>query len=132
VEAVIPLASHVLASVPGIASDIKLDGAKEIGYDRVPLKAAKSLSRLWKVVQGDLGLVTQPVLLFRSPQDHVVHPSNSALVLSRIASKDVEEVLLPDSYHVATLDHDADGIFEGSVAFVRRLAAVPTGQEAGA
>jgi carboxylesterase len=131
VEAVIPLAARLLPSVPGIASDIKKDGASEIGYDRVPLKAARSLAQLWKIVQGDLGRVTQPVLLFRSVQDHVVHPSSSALVLARIASTDVAEVLLPDSYHVATLDHDADRIFEGSVAFVRRLA-VPTGQEAGA
>ena len=131
VEALIPLASYLVASTPGIASDIKLGSVKEDGYDRVPMKAARSLSQLWKIVQGDLGRVTQPVLLFRSPQDHVVHPSSSALVLARIASKDVEEVLLPDSYHVATLDNDADRIFQGSVAFVRRLA-LPTGQEAGA
>jgi len=130
-EAVIPLASKLAASVPGVASDIKKPGASEIGYDRVPLKAAKSLSDLWKIVQGDLAKVDQPVLLFRSPEDHVVHPSNSALVLARIGSKDTAEVVLPDSYHVATLDHDADRIFEGSVAFVRRLV-LATGQEAGA
>lgn len=130
-EAAIPLVQKLTASVPGIASDIKKPGAVETGYDRVPLKAAKSLARLWKLVQGDLGRVHQPVLLFRSPQDHVVHPSNSALVLARIASKDTAEILLPDSYHVATLDHDADRIFEGSVAFVRRLV-LATGQEAGA
>ena len=130
-EALIPLVSRLPNSVPGIASDIKKPGAKEIGYDRVPLRAAKSLSDLWKVVQADLDRVDQPVLLFHSAQDHVVHPSNTALVLSRIASADVAEVLLPDSYHVATLDHDADRIFEGSVAFVRRLV-LATGQEAGA
>lgn len=130
-EAAIPLVSRLTASVPGIASDIKKPGASEIGYDRVPLKAAKSLSDLWKIVQGDLAKVDQPVLLFRSPEDHVVHPGNSALVLSRISSADSAEVLLPDSYHVATLDHDADRIFEGSVAFVRRLVSA-TGQEAGA
>ena len=130
-EAVIPLASRLTASVPGIASDIKKPGASEIGYDRVPLKAAKSLADLWKIIQGDLAKVDQPVLLFRSPEDHVVHPSNSALVLSAITSADTAEVLLPDSYHVATLDHDADRIFEGSVAFVRRLV-LATGQEAGA
>jgi carboxylesterase len=130
-EAAIPLVSKLTASVPGIASDIKKPGAGEIGYDRVPLKAAKSLAEFWKIVQGDLAKVDQPVLLFRSTEDHVVHSSNSALVLSRISSADSAEVLLPDSYHVATLDHDADRIFEGSVAFVRRLI-LATGQEAGA
>jgi carboxylesterase len=30
--------------------------------------------------------------------------------------------MLPNSYHVATLDNDAEEIFAGSLAFVRRLA----------
>jgi len=33
----------------------------------------------------------------------------------------VTEVVLPDSYHVATLDHDAPLIVRDSIAFVRRL-----------
>jgi carboxylesterase len=31
-------------------------------------------------------------------------------------------VVLHDSYHVATLDNDAPAIFDGSLAFVHRLA----------
>jgi carboxylesterase len=31
----------------------------------------------------------------------------------------VREVILEDSYHVATLDNDAEQIFTGSVAFIR-------------
>ncbi len=34
----------------------------------------------------------------------------------------MREVVLDDSYHVATLDNDAPTIFEGSLEFVRRLA----------
>jgi carboxylesterase len=34
----------------------------------------------------------------------------------------VTEVVLHDSYHVATLDHDAPRIFAESLEFVRRLA----------
>jgi carboxylesterase len=63
------------------------------------------------------------VLLFRSPQDHVVPASSSALVLARIASTDVTEVLCEDSYHVATLDNDAERIVKESLAFVERIAA---------
>ena len=134
-EALIPLAALVLPSFPGIASDIRREGVAEAGYTRVPLKAAVSLTRLWKTVQADLGEVTVPVLLFRSAQDHVVHRSSSELVLGRIASEDAAEVVLPDSYHVATLDNDAPKIFEGSEGFVRRLSRVPgvsEGAQAGA
>ncbi len=66
----------------------------------------------------DLPQVTQPLLLMRSTVDHVVPASSSALLLSRVSSKDVTEVLLEDSYHVATLDHDAPQIFDLSAEFV--------------
>jgi carboxylesterase len=121
VEALLPMVSRLVPSVRGVASDIKRPGVAEVGYDRVPLKAAHSLTRLWKTVQTDLPKVSMPVLLFRSATDHVVHASSSALVLARVSSTDVEEVVLPDSYHVATLDHDAQTIFDGATAFVRRL-----------
>ena len=39
----------------------------------------------------------------------------------RSSSTDVREILLEDSYHVATLDNDAPVIFENSLEFVRRL-----------
>jgi carboxylesterase len=38
----------------------------------------------------------------------------------------VREVLLEDSYHVATLDNDAPLVFEQSLEFVRRLARDPS------
>ncbi|WP_035805571.1 alpha/beta hydrolase [Kitasatospora mediocidica] len=117
----LPALRHLVPSIPGVAGDIALDGASEVGYHRTPLHAAWSLSRLWREVQRDLPRVTQPVLLLRSPQDHVVSPANSALVLARISSVDVTERLCERSFHVATLDHDAGLIFEESLAFVERL-----------
>jgi carboxylesterase len=123
-EALIPMLSRVLPSFPGVASDIKRPDVREVAYDRVPLKAALSLTRFWTVVAADLSKVTIPVLLVHSTVDHVVHPSNSALVLERISSQDVQEIVLADSYHVATLDNDAQTIYDGSVAFIRRLSAV--------
>lgn len=106
----------------GVASDIKKPGSVELAYDRLPVKAAYSLSKLWLTTRTDLAKVTQPILLFRSTQDHVVEPDSSALLQEKVSSTDVREVLLEDSYHVATLDNEASTIFEGSVEFVRRLA----------
>ncbi|GAA1251629.1 alpha/beta fold hydrolase [Kitasatospora nipponensis] len=122
--ALLPVLRHVVPSLPGIVDDIALPGATELGYARMPGHALWSLSRLWREVQRALPRVAQPVLLLRSPQDHVVSPANSALVLSRISSVDVTERLCERSYHVATLDHDAELIFEESLGFVRRLSAV--------
>ncbi|MET9883916.1 alpha/beta fold hydrolase [Streptomyces sp. NPDC006430] len=118
----LPVAKHFLRSVPGIANDIAKPGAQEVGYDRVPTRAAHSLRKFFQLVDAELPQVTQPVLLLHSPQDHVVPPADSARILARISSTDVTETLLEQSYHVATLDHDAERIFADSYAFVGRLA----------
>src|SRR5439155_699041 len=118
----LPVARHLVRTSKGIASDIAKEGSAELGYDRVPLHAAHSLRNFFRLVDRELPQVTQPLLLLRSPQDHVVPPADSARVLSRVSSRDVTEILLEQSYHVATLDHDADRIFEESLAFIGRLA----------
>jgi carboxylesterase len=118
----LPALRLVVPSWAGIASDIKKPGEVELAYDRIPMKAAYSLSKLWVTTRSELEKVTQPILIFRSPQDHVVEPDSCVLLHEKVASTDVNEVLLEDSYHVATLDNDAPTIFEGSVEFVRRLA----------
>ncbi|MCM2576419.1 alpha/beta hydrolase [Streptomyces meridianus] len=118
----LPVARHLVRSTKGVASDIAKEGVRETGYDRVPLHAAHSLRRFFRMVDGDLPQVTQPLLLLHSPQDHVVPPADSTRVLSRVSSQDVTETLLERSYHVATLDHDAERIFRDSYEFVVRLA----------
>lgn len=119
----LPLLQRFIPSFPGISNDIAKPGQDEGAYDKIPLKAAHSLSSLWRIVKSDIGRVTQPVLLFRSAVDHVVEASNAEYILAHVASTDVAEVVLPDSFHVATLDHDAPVIFADSIAFVRRLTA---------
>jgi carboxylesterase len=118
----LPALRLVVPSWTGIASDIKKPGSVELAYDRIPMKAAYSLSKLWSTTRADLTKVTQPILIFRSADDHVVEPDSTVLLVEKVASNDVREVVLEDSYHVATLDNDAATIFEGSVEFVRRLA----------
>ncbi|MFI9587276.1 alpha/beta hydrolase [Streptomyces sp. NPDC052236] len=118
----LPVARHLVRTSKGITSDIAKEGVTELGYDKVPLHAANSLRNLFQLVDGELPQVTQPMLLLHSPQDHVVPPADSARILSRVSSVDVSEVLLEQSYHVATLDHDAERIFDQSYAFIGRLA----------
>ena len=97
-----------------------------VAYDRTPLKPVHSLVELWGMTKKDLDKVTQPLLVFHSVEDHVVEPSNTAYVLAHVGSADLEDRALPDSYHVATLDNDAQAIFDGSLEFVRRLAPAAT------
>lgn len=128
----LPVARHLVRSTKGLASDIAKEGVQEAAYDRVPLHAAHSMRRFFQLVDGDLPQVTQPLLLLCSPQDHVVPPADSTRVLSRVSSDDVTETLLERSYHVATLDHDAERIFHDSYEFVLRLAPEAAAQADGA
>jgi carboxylesterase len=77
----------------------------------------------WKAVREDLAKVTQPIVHFRSAEDHVVDPSSSQIIASKVSSRDVKERILENSYHVATLDNDAPVIFEESIEFIRRVTA---------
>ena len=114
-----PVLAKVLPSMPGIASDIKKPGVTELAYRRNPLRAFVSLQRAWPVVRADLPRISCPVLVYRSRVDHVVEPVSGRVLLEGLAGGTVEERVLEDSYHVATLDHDAPTIFDGSLAFVR-------------
>jgi carboxylesterase len=115
----LPIIKHVIGSFPGISNDIKKPGQDEGAYDRIPLKAAHSLTHLWSAVKTDIAAIDQPLLLFRSAEDHVVEASNAAWILSHVSSTDVREIVLMDSFHVATLDNDADLIHRESLDFLR-------------
>lgn len=114
-----PVMKFVVPSLKGIGSDIHKPGVTEIAYDRTPVKAAATLPGLWRVTQRHLDKVKQPVLVYRSPSDHVVGPANLEILRRALPPGQLEVRQCPDSYHVATLDNDADAIFAGSLDFVR-------------
>jgi carboxylesterase len=117
-----PVLRYVVPSLPGLASDIKRDGVQELGYDRVPVRAAATLPALWRLTASRLGEVTQPVLVYRSATDHVVGPASMRVLRAGLPPGQLTERECPDSYHVATLDNDAPAIFAGSLEFVRAQA----------
>ncbi len=117
---VLPLLRRLSASAPAIGNDIAA-GGDEVAYDRTPLHALWSGTRLWHEVQADLTRVTQPLLVFRSTTDHVVDTTSLALLRRWTRSPDAEWVCLSRSYHVATLDHDAPELTARTVAFVDRV-----------
>ncbi len=115
----LPLLARLTPAWMPIGSDIKKAGVTELSYSRLPTRAVLQLRKLWAATRADLHRVTAPVLVFHSAVDHVVEPVNTQVLLAGISSPDTTDVLLEDSYHVATLDNDAPRIFEGSVAWMR-------------
>jgi carboxylesterase len=120
---ILPVLRHLTPSLAAIGNDVADPSSREIAYDRNPLHALHSQTFLWADVVDHLDRVTQPLLVFRSEQDHVVDPSSLAILKQRVGSVDAEYRTLTRSYHVATLDYEADEIFAASVEFFHRLTA---------
>jgi carboxylesterase len=120
IKLLLPLLHRVVPSFPGIGSDIRKPGERELAYDRTPLRALHSLRDLWRTTLTDLAKITAPTLLYRSRVDHVVEAMSGRLLRAGASSCEVSERILEDSYHVATLDHDAPTIFAGTVDWIRR------------
>ena len=60
--------------------------------------------------------------IFLSKQDHVVPPSNGLLIANSVQSERVEITYFEKSYHVVTLDYDAEQLFSESIEFINSLA----------
>ncbi|EST34568.1 hypothetical protein N566_18335 [Streptomycetaceae bacterium MP113-05] len=125
----LPVLRQLVRSTRGLTDDIAKEGSHEIGYNRVPLHAAYSLRNFFRRLPSELPEVTQPLLLLHSRTDHVVPPGDSELILSLVSSTDVTETVLEDSYHVATLDHDAERIFADTHGFISRISARTTARD---
>ena len=113
---------RITPSLGAIANDIARPGTIEIAYARTPLRAMHSQLDLWAAVRRDLRRIDQPLLIFRSRQDHVVDATSVPKIMVGCSSLDVEVISLERSYHVATLDYEDELIFAGSAAMFRRLA----------
>src|SRR3954462_2577392 len=115
----LPVIARLTGSWAPIASDIKKPGVTELAYAKLPTRAMMQGRGLWAATRADLAKVPTPVIVFHSAEDHVVEPVNTKVLLDGVSSTDTTEVVLQDSYHVATLDNDAPAIFEGSVDWIR-------------
>jgi len=110
---------------PGVGSDIAQEGSVESAYPGTPIAAALSFFEGIDAVAARLGHISCPVLLLSSREDHVV-PSSSGDVLVAGVSGPVERVWLEHSYHVATLDHDAELVTARTVGFAREVLGTAT------
>jgi esterase/lipase/carbon monoxide dehydrogenase subunit G len=118
------LISLVRRSMPAVRGDVKQGSSSDVGYDRISLRAVKSLLALTTTVRAELGRVECPVLLATSAVDHVVATADSTAVWAGLAGSDRRQLNLANSYHVAPLDGDAALLAAECVEFVQSHALV--------
>ncbi len=122
-----PLLARVLpwipASAAGLAKDDCAAGFEERAYDRIPTKAAQSLLNEFPRVLANLADTRVPALVVHGAKDHSVPPANSREIARRLPS--AEELVLPGSCHLATVDVDAELLAERVVRFADGLVGNP-------
>jgi carboxylesterase len=107
--------------LPAVGNDIAKPGVTESAYAQTPLPPLLSLMVGLDSLQAAMPTTTTPLLLLNSPQDHVVEPAQGDHLATAWGGP-VERVMLEQSYHVATIDFDAELICERAVAFAQRVA----------
>jgi carboxylesterase len=101
-----------------VGDDIKRPGITEWGYDVLPTRGVVQLLQMLKYTRERLHDVTLPMQLFHSVDDHTLPVSNTNIVMKGVGSRIKQRIELTNSYHVATLDYDAEIIFENSRIFI--------------
>jgi carboxylesterase len=76
---------------------------------------------MMKGVRAALPSIRQPVVVFASPVDHVISTSNPRKILARVGSERTELVPCHRSFHVVTLDHDAELVQERVLTFAHEV-----------
>ncbi|MFT3877246.1 MAG: alpha/beta fold hydrolase [Propioniciclava sp.] len=119
------LLKYVVPAVKSVGNDIKRPGVDEGAYEMTPVAGVHQLFKLWADVRSCLDLITCPIILFRSSIDHVVPGSSSDAIVRLVSSLSITEVVLENSYHVATLDYDKETIFARSLEFLAAMTDAP-------
>ena len=101
-----------------VGDDIKKPGVTEHGYDSLPALGVYQLLKMLTYTRKRLHDVTAPLQLFHSVDDHTLPVTNTEIIMKLVGSKEKHRIELTNSYHVATLDYDADIIFENSRIFI--------------
>jgi carboxylesterase len=105
-----------------IGSDVCDPDVVESAYPGTPLRPLLSLFDAAIEMQPLLARISCPLLLFTSPEDHVVPAGDSDYLCEHIAGP-VTRVSCDRSYHVATIDHDREMIAARTLEFIDRVTA---------
>ena len=120
----LPVLKRVVPSLPGVVNDIKKPGEDEVGYHRLPLKGARR-------GHGDVEGRSCPTCRRSPSRCSTSGPARTTSSTTppagpcsaRSARATARSGCSTNSYHVATLDHEAEIVFAESADFVARVTA---------
>lgn len=100
-----------------------LESVAQYGYPYFPITLLHQLQLLVKHVSKRLPDIELPVQLIQAKDDDMASVKNSKFIYDNISSSVKEMVLLYDSYHVITADHERDVVADRMEGFFSRIRA---------
>ncbi len=92
-----------------------------LAYSHFPSHAMHELFKLIRTVKRSLPLVTAPTIILHALEDDVASIRNAEYVEQHIGATHVRKVLLPDTYHMLTLDLQKQRVAQETVDFFRAV-----------
>jgi carboxylesterase len=92
----------------------------DAGLLYMPGRSLRELLKLISHLKRALPTIRTPSLILHARDDDITSPRNAAYIAAHIGGR-VEKILLDDSYHMITIDHERDLVLEHSVDFIRRF-----------
>ncbi len=100
-----------------------MENVAQYGYPYFPVTLLYQLQLLVKYITKKLPHMDFPVQLIQAKDDDMTSVKNSKFIYDRISSEVKEMILLYDSYHVVTADHERDIVAEKMENFFNRIKA---------
>jgi hypothetical protein len=84
----------------------------------MPLRGLAQALKLWRAAELDLDLITNPMLVTYSINDHVIHPTNSETIIDNVSASAIREVVFERSFHNVAWDYDAEFLAKETIRFI--------------
>jgi len=117
----VPILKPFLRSVPKKdGSDIRdpLARARHPSMSRMPLAGIHELVRLQRYVRARLDRVEAPLLVAYGRHDQTADPREAQRICRAVSSRSCDVLMLEDSGHVVTVDHDGPRLAAALVGFL--------------
>jgi len=96
-----------------------MENVAQYGYAYFPIALLYQLQLLVRYLNSRLAGMRFPIQLIQAKDDDVASVKNSKFIYDRIGSDVKEMILLYDSYHLITADHERDIVAEKLESFFK-------------
>ncbi len=102
------------------AKGMKENAVSITGGAKISLFKIYQARRLNKIIIKNLHKVTCPILIIHAREDDTASLKNMDVIVANINSREIEKLILEDSYHIITVDNERDKVINSCICFLKK------------